>query len=928
MPTHSTDTYSDSEGRGRVRGRAGGGDGRAPKRARVTAPLWADGGGSDGELEGEGEGGGDGDGRSEGGRGEGVDPAVAGENPYQACEQKCRVSCRERDQWDIRPHVSGEGEEESTTPCPLMFRDGPLVFMEADFRPADPLGLGERVMDYMVQNPDALKVWSLLEQDYETTAGRDVIQEFFRLSTVRMLADEAAGGMMQEDLAMEDEQPVEEYLKMLRYMQKPFEDLEVPDEYKHTMVTLFNNYLRFKSPYAANDIQVLERVEVAFDNLNSVRRFSDDVVGRVKGAFMRMKNQRLQVMAARKTMYDPCPNAFSREDPDHPRHVALTNVRSVLAAKDVVVSNNDSDERPLFSLPILSGSGCPTYTYSDEMPMHLLLSKIEADPVICEAYVQHKRYINGVFATNHSRSEVPYIPHTFVNSMRYVSWTNGVLCARTGIFYYHRGSLPEGMPDNWAHFSDSLTRVNRGQIRALKFIAKPCRYYETVVCMLRGAFLRLKEPGVAEFYRDHEETCVDHTHGGDTRMESRANEQDAWVRRRLGAFDEWIHHAQNLAHMEPLDVRLMSTQKMLQDQQIPRNTYRSWLEMAGRSLSGVIGEATRPTSGAQRLMEEFLGHPVDDRLEYATVLEGTAGSGKSTLLSQIEYYFEEHLIGRVADQRRAIDYLSVVRHKAFIEATDMHKEEVTPIPQGDLKKMISNEHMVNHILHRPSCVVQFLQHVIFAMNGPLPYSDVNGDMERRFAQIKWQRRISEQNMHFSETDRRTINQVWEEEDSAVFAVVAVFAHKRHLLNVGMRPYYRPGDKRFPVPKYLLGTQAEYCRNENSFRAFILGMERQSQVSFDPQYAQHSVPRDIVHNDYVSYCDENKCKVMDATARDKYMRSTFGVRVSGNPMCYFGMKYRDQSTGQGAAGVAALAAPPAVGPAGGGDDGDGGDFNFD
>ena len=680
-------------------------------------------------------------------------------------------------------------------------------------------------------------------------------------------------------------------------MQNPFSSLDISETEKYTLIDVFNNYLRFPPRLSKNFNIVLERVEKTFDEAYSYHRFPDDVVTQVKTDIVKMKNLMMQIIAARKVIHNPCPTIYNREDPDHPRHMALSVIQTILVANEVVIVDNETMSSVGFAVPIRGKDGHNTYTYTESMSLHNVLRILEVDQVVAEKYVLHKTFINETLSINNSNSDIPLIPNTFVDDMRYISWKNGLLCCRTSIFYYHREHLPEEMPDNWKHFSDSLPRINNGKIRAIKFINKSCDYYQVLVTMLRGVYNR-KNPQVQEFYDSNENECADYTHGNDTLNEGDEEAQADFVRDKLEHFDEWIHDPNFLAELEPLDVQLSSIQKIYQDQSLPRGAYRIWLETCGRCTAGVIGKSSRSTSGAHKVIEESLGKEIEDRLEYATVIEGTAGTGKSTLLNFLQELFDPNLIGVVSDTCRPIDPYSTVRGKAVVVSSDMQNDEKVPVPTGDLKKMISNESLVNHRLHKDSKIVHINQHVLFIMNAPLPYADTKGDIERRFAQTKMRKQVGKHNQYFSTSDQRTLTEVFYSEDLNRFPVVASFAHKRRLLNVGNRAFYRAAHPKFMVPKYILGTQAEYCRMQNSFRGFILGLECDRHVSFDNKYAEYSVDRSIVHEEYKNYCEEYKCPLKDSTFIDRYMTSTFGCSISGNPMRYFGIKYKDCSMAPG------------------------------
>jgi hypothetical protein len=459
--------------------------------------------------------------------------------------------------------------------------------------------------------------------------------------------------------------------------------------------------------------------------------------------------------------------------------------------------------------------------------------------------------------------------------------------------YYHKNKLPPQIPDNWRHYSHHLKEINDGHIRAMKYLEQPIDYYGVMTDMLAAVWVRKYSPAARKRHKGSERDDVKVDHGSEWLVAN--NEVQAeWIKDRWEHFDEWIHDPDFLALIDPLDVQMRSIQKIYQDQMIPRNAYRAALCSFGRCLSGIVNKQTRAISASHRLLDEGVGRKVNDRLEYATVKEGTAGTGKSTLLDKIETYFDEELIGRLSDNRRPIDPYGTIRGKAVVIASDMQKEEKTPVPGGDLKKMVSNEAVVNHRLHQDSVIVRFLQHVIFAMNESLPYKDNKGDIGRRFEQYIFQHRISSKNTQFSAQDQRSLDEVFEEEDIGRFPVVCVLAHKRRLINVGNRPLYRSNKEGFEVPAYLLATQAEYGRMQNSFRAFILSLEMKDEVSMERDDSKMAVERATVMEEYKNYCDRWKCPVMDEKVIDRYCMSTFGLRIGGVPVMLIGIRYKEYS----------------------------------
>lgn len=804
----------------------------------------------------------------------------------------CQLRCLRNPQngADIHPHIiPGRG----LLPCPLMFRADTTVFLNGDFAEVNPEAMAERVVEYLRDDKNAQAAFITMNIDTETETSRAVLKEFFQLAAVRVLVDDAVNGM-DEDTLVQDVGVIDSYLDMMDRLQRPFATVAVADELQRNLyIDVYNNFMRLPELCRVRFQRVLATLQNILDHSNSISRFADDAMMRVSQKLVRIRNRAAIVMEARASLLNPNPAVFAREEEDHARHQAMRVVQTVLTAARAIIVNTSSDERVELALPILSDAGVPTYTYTGGMSIHNALQQLRADQVVGEMYVMHKRFINGVLATNNATSNIPYVPDEFVQAMRYIAWRNGVFCCRTLLFYYHRKCVPAEL-HNWRHFSEDLVKVNDGHIRALRYIDRDMDYYAVLVDLLRGVYNRNTSAPVREFYASMETEIIGIEHGGDTLHPEQAAAQDAFVRERIDNIDAWIHDGEFLKLLEPLDVRLRSVQKVMHDQRLPRDTYRTMLETFGRSLTGVIGPATRPISGSHRLIEAGAGRQIVDKLEYATVIEGTAGTGKSTLLSFIERYFSEDLIGHVSDNRRPIDPYSTLRGKALIIAADMQKEEQTPIGQGDLKKMISQEAMVNHRLHQNSVVTRFPAHIIFAMNEPLPFKDIKGDVSRRFVQIRHNVRISETMLGFGDNDMRNPEEVFEDEDLARFPLVAALAHKRRLLCVGNRSYYNTIRKDFPVPRYVLATQAEFNRMQNSFRAFMLGLELNGEVDFSLAYADHSVERERIQLDYKAYADQWKCPLKDDAFVDRYLVSTFALRITGVPLRVYGLRYKNLS----------------------------------
>lgn len=820
------------------------------------------------------------------------EPAAGAVFDMGECERNCRVNQRGRDGWDIRCHKMPDG---TAVPCPLIFKDAPIPLRNHVFQPWDPEQLTIKTIEF-VQTERALyePVWSMLDHSLEDSKSRDTIREFFFLAGLHFIAADITGINL-DPSEVTDVGDIKDVLRMMEYLQRPFATVDSLESQadKNFLIDTYSNFVRFSQPFHNMFSTVLQNIRQVVRVCVGDGRITESQGRDLYTEITLITNRRSIVIQARESVLNPNANIFSRVDPDNPRHMAMNEVQVVLAAAKAIVVDTASEEKVLMALPIQSRHNVPTFTYTGKMPIMKLLQKLKADQVVVENYTLFRRFINGTFSGSNSGSQIPLVEENFSDAMRYISCPTGVFCCRTMIMYYHKNKLPNTIPDNWKFYSHHLRDLNEGNIRAMKYIEQELDYYGVITDMLAGVWVRENSDAAQQRYDASEQEMVGVGQGSEWIIQD-CPEQEEWIKDRWEHFDQWIHDADFMAKMDPLDVQMRSIQKIFQDQQLPRDAYRSILCSFGRCFSGVMGRQTRMSSASHRLLEKRVGRQVNDRLEYATVLEGTAGTGKSTLLDKVEMYFDEELIGRLSDNRRPIDPYGTIRNKAVVIASDMQKEEKTPVPTGDLKKMVSNEAVVNHRLHQDSVIVRFLQHVIFAMNESLPYKDNKGDIGRRFEQQKFQHRISSKNTQFSAEDVRSLDEVFEEEDLHRFPIVCVFGHLRRLLNVGNRSFYRPMKKGFEVPRYLQATQAEYGRMQNSFRAFILSLEVANQLSMERDDLNMAVERKIVIEEYKNYCDQWKCPVMDDKAIDKYCMSTFGLRVSGVPQRYCGIRYKDMS----------------------------------
>lgn len=800
------------------------------------------------------------------------------------------------------PHKLDDG---SIVPCYLHFKEHTLTFIGKDFQEVDPERLASDAYKFTENTgyQALMKYIMMYHADPDEEGYFDYMQlinEVYVLSGIQYLMQQNKNSYSHaENISGFEAKNVMSFVEMINYFNRSFETIPLEfctDLDRRSIQSNHMTMIRFQ-PFYLNDLehsinQILELCGVADRSIT----FTDDEVMEIRNETIRLQNQNSIAVMADKERSNPNANLYARINDDAPCHLAMRMIQTILASKDAIITNVDQEEKVMLSIPISK------YTYSPKMTVMGILRMIQADQVAVENYVQFKHFINGVLSGSHKGSLIPLVNEAFTDEMRYIEAKNGVFCCRTCIMFYHRGRVPKKLPASYKYYTDILENINGGKIRAMKYLEHDIDYYGVISSMLGGMFLRTKD----KFKTEYEEGMTDsvQVNHGRTILKPYPNEteadrqlrqeQEAYIKEKWENFDDWIHDPDILALLSPLDVRMRAPQKIMQDQRIPRDTYIEILCSLGRAMSGVIGNKTRMCSAIHRWFEERLGHPITDKQEYATIFEGVAGTGKSTFLGFLQRYFSEELVGLIADNRRPIDPYGTIRGRAVVIASDMQKEEQTPVAQGDLKKFISTEAVGHHRLHTDTIILVMIAHFIFAMNDPLPYPDAKGDMLRRFMQIKFKQRISTKMANIRPGDDRSLEQVFDDEDIGRFPVVCCIAHMRRLLNVGNQPYYRANKEHFEVPSYILSTQADYGRMNNSYRAFMLSLEASQDLSMDPEDAKWSVERKVVLEEYKAYCNTWKCPQKKDEFVDRYSVSDFGLKIRGTPARFYGLKFKGLS----------------------------------
>lgn len=569
-----------------------------------------------------------------------------------------------------------------------------------------------------------------------------------------------------------------------------------------------------------------------------------------------------------------------------------------------------------FAWPEYADEECliPQFTYIDglDIPgvftMAQKRARIKPSQIQQSDFSQNPGYVISMFASR-AGADVPSMPKSFLNEMRYISFLNGVLCCRTGIFYYRNERLEEA-PRGYPYNVRDLVRKNDGALRAMQFIDQDCRYVECMEALLRGKYIRDHDPDykahwivnekqpdqqeghyVTQDVRDEEDTRTDKE-----RLIYTADPaaQEAWVAEKLKSIDTWINDPKFLEGLDPLDVCMRSISKIFRDQKIPRNAYRQILEMSGRSLCGVVGVATRKGFGHKDL-ERRTGFRIVDMQQVASVIRGRAKTGKSTLLTILQLYFQKDLVGHVSDDQRPIETYGTIMDKGVIMASDTHSDK-GPLPQGDFKKIVSNEPVVCHILRQSSRIMTFVLHVWMAMNTELKYKDVDDDIARRIAHIVMKHRVDRDkgNKDFAEGDSRTLEEMFQENDLDIFPVIAVFAHVRRLINVGKYNWYDKKNPVFDVSDYFRETRSGYKREQNSFAEFFEFNVNNGNITTHERYKTWGVTRKDLLKKYKEYCDSWQCAITPTQEIDAMMAQKFDCALKGTPERYVGIKFFDMS----------------------------------
>ena len=159
--------------------------------------------------------------------------------------------------------------------------------------------------------------------------------------------------------------------------------------------------------------------------------------------------------------------------------------------------------------------------------------------------------------------------------------------------------------------------------------------------------------------------------------------------------------------------------------------------------------------------------------------------------------------------------------------------------------------------------------------------------------------------------------MFQEEDIDRFAVVCSWEHRRRLLNVGSRAFYKidENDRNFAIPRYLKDTQSEFVRQQNSLSAFMSSLGET--FSYGPGTENSSVDRKAFLELYTAYCNLYKCEQLKEGAVDQHLVQNYQVRVGGAPLMYHKMSLEfpdpvveDPDGGEGVGGAALPSQPQA------------------
>lgn len=822
-----------------------------------------------------------------------------------ACDDHCR------DPADVRPHVDDYGR---LLPCPTYFEHSPLYNIRME--PLTPqetleatvtqLGGNAELLCVTMQQINGIHGANLFADGPDGAAKRAMVRLYFELIACFAVISQEAPQHKVNDVHSVELENLEGFLRMLRKVVHPFENTRMSDRERAILVSVAYNGIYAGDAFVSNLRSTMTVAELYCARSAEDFKIGDDKRREIMSELRTLRNAVALIDRAQRTTMDPPKIAIDPDDPDMNKANTVQFVIDLLANSEAILTDVSDYTNVRVALP-QRYNGAFYYTYCPSTSVSGALQALRVDKSVSDAYAKCIMEVSKAVHTYNETSQIPFSPNHFVSGQRYVAWRNGVYCCITGIFYYRRNQFDNRMPANWSHFTEELERINDGRVRAMKFIDADMRYYETLVDLLAGWFRRDASEDEFKLHRSLEEKYIDQWQGGNAllrrEVETRnvpvtdelaaaCDEQERWIQQRLEDFDTWFHDKNALKYIDPLDVRCRAPQKIFGDQHMPRNAYRSWLATTGRCLAGVQGDQTRKGCGAQRFLEGAVGHAIVDKRQFATSLIGVGGCGKSELLNMLQRYMEEPLVGHMSDHKRPIDMFNTIRDKAVVIASDYQTDSKDPsMPSGDIKKAIANESLVNDRLHKDSEIIRFICHFLIATNVQLPFRDRDGDMERRFEHFHFRNKISERNQMFVEGDDRTVEEVFVQEDIDRYLLASTLANKRVLLNVGERSFYRPKDKDFfGVPQYLLDTQGEFVRQQDSLAAFISSLRHN--FGYGAMYRNFSCPRSEFIARYHDYCEKYKCEQHKDIKVDEVLTVKYGVRVLGQPQTYHGMSLID------------------------------------
>ena len=821
---------------------------------------------------------------------------------------------------DIMFHKSKD--EERIMPCPKFFEH--FRIFNTDMQIVDPNMICQQIGQSWSEGYDIIQAAiveglgrDILDVNNATPYARRVIRTMFVAIGVYETLRHA--NPAPDDLNQRSADPNElmGILENIDWVVRPMHTINIPGGLKGVLTNAFYTLLFRSTPNS-----FVNHMSSIMDSLETILSHSADE-GRVTD--IQAKDFRRKITILRSvmmitdrsvaTILNPPELYIDPEDADLSKDLMIDYVINYLTNKGTVITDSEIPARVMVALPIFEEHGVFTFTYTQPLTIGEALTTLKVHRSVSRIYAKQMENISRELSTFHEQSVIPRSPNDFVAQQRYIAFKNGLYCCITGIFYYQREQMDERMPKNWTHYLEEIEIINGSRTRAMTYLDKECRYYEFLSFLIGGEFLRRKFEEYSRARDENENHFTSQWNGNDTvfgspygepafdelkdmneeELERLKLEQKAYIDRKLETFDEWVFDKRYLKRLDTLDIRCRAPQKVLGDQQVPRDAYRRWLSVVGRCLTGILGQQTRAKNGAHRYMEKALKHPVEDRMEYAAALIGVASCGKSQLLSMLLRYVDQHYVGVLSDHERPIDNFSTIRDKALVIASDYQTDVKKPsIPSGDLKKVISNEPVVNHRLHQVSRIIHFLCMFVFASNKALPFSETNGDISRRIFQFYMKYKIPRDARKFAHDDDRNVMRVFDEEDIDGYCLASTWEHKRILLNVGTTSVYEPPDADFEIPQFLLDTQADFIRSQDSLTAFLLSLG--SRFGWGHANLGQTVDRDQFIELYRKYCDHYKCEMKKDTMVDADLVRNYQVVLnSGPPPTYVNIRMNFEET---------------------------------